>query len=212
MPESRPAQKSRLDGTCTKSGRWPFAQWLHLALVRLQDANMTQAPKHSRHVCAMPCGLQGGGALGDASTPGTPAGSIAASAHGGTYSHVAVAGGAWGRERGTTAATARRRPAGFARRPRKEPSLRRAAHLRTAYRVVDTAHGRAGGTDHARRGASNCAARWRQKPLTSRRNRSRRAGTITGGSSWARRTPKVAARDFPAQLGGGRGAGAVRAL
>jgi len=45
-------------------------------------------------------GLLGGGALGDASTPGTPAGSIAASAHGGTYSHVAVAGGAWGGERG----------------------------------------------------------------------------------------------------------------
>ena len=51
-------------------------------------------------------GLQGGGALGNASTPGTPAGSIAASAHGGTYSHVAVAGGAWGRERGAAAATA----------------------------------------------------------------------------------------------------------
>ena len=37
-------------------------------------------------------GLQGGGALGDTSAPGTPAGSIAASAHGGIYSHVAVAG------------------------------------------------------------------------------------------------------------------------
>jgi len=44
--------------------------------------------------CVQYPGLQGGGALGDASTPGTPAGSIAASAHGGTYSHVAVAGGA----------------------------------------------------------------------------------------------------------------------
>ena len=32
-------------------------------------------------------GLQGGGALGDALTPGTPAGSMATSAHGGTYSH-----------------------------------------------------------------------------------------------------------------------------
>ena len=39
-------------------------------------------------------GLQSGSALGDASTPGTQAGSIASSAHGGTYSHVAVAGGA----------------------------------------------------------------------------------------------------------------------
>jgi len=44
--------------------------------------------------CVQYPGLQGGGALGDASTPGTPAGSIAANAHGGTYSHVAVAGGA----------------------------------------------------------------------------------------------------------------------
>ena len=146
--------------------------------------------QNSRHVRAIPCGLQGGGALGDASTPGTPAGSIAASARGGTYSHVAVAGGAWGRERGTAAATARRLPAGVARRPRKEPSLHRAAHLRTADGAVDTAHGRTGGTDRARRGASNRAARWRQKPPTSRRNRSRRAGTITRGSSWARRTPK----------------------
>jgi len=51
-------------------------------------------------------GLQSGGALGDASTPGTPADSIAASAHGGTHSHVAVAGGAWGEERGAAAATA----------------------------------------------------------------------------------------------------------
>ena len=39
-------------------------------------------------------GLQGSGALGDALTPGTQAGSIAASAHGGAYSHVSVAGGA----------------------------------------------------------------------------------------------------------------------
>jgi len=39
-------------------------------------------------------GLQGGSALGDASTPGKPAGSVDTSAHGGTYGHVAVAGGA----------------------------------------------------------------------------------------------------------------------
>ena len=51
-------------------------------------------------------GLQSGGALDNASTPGTPAGSIAASAHGGTYSHDALAGGTWGGERGATAATA----------------------------------------------------------------------------------------------------------
>jgi len=42
--------------------------------------------------CVQYPGLQGGGALGDASAPGTPADSIAASAHEGTYSHVAVAG------------------------------------------------------------------------------------------------------------------------
>jgi len=44
--------------------------------------------------CVPDPGLHGGGALGDASTPDTPASSIAASAHGGAYSHVAVAGGA----------------------------------------------------------------------------------------------------------------------
>jgi len=93
-------------------------------------------------------GLQGGVALGDALTPGTPAGSMAASTHGGTYSHVAVVGGASGGERGAASATAAAAAhAGVARRPRPRPSLRRAAHLRTAGRAADTAHGRAGGTD-----------------------------------------------------------------
>jgi len=108
----------------------------------------------------------------------------------------------------------RRRPTSVARCPREGPSLRRAAHLRTADGAVDTAHGRAGETDCARRGASNRATRWRQKPPKSRRNKSRRAGTITRGSSWARRTPEVSARGFRAPLGsvgGGRGAEAVRA-
>jgi len=75
-------------------------------------------------------GLQGGGALGDASTPATPAGSIAASAHGGTYSHVAVAGETWGGEKGaaagTAAAAARRRratPTGGAFTPRRSAPL-----------------------------------------------------------------------------------------
>jgi len=62
-------------------------------------------------------GPQGGGALGDASTPGTRAGSIAASARGGTFSHVAVAGGAWSGETGAAAATA----AGVAHRRRAMP-------------------------------------------------------------------------------------------
>jgi len=39
-------------------------------------------------------GLQGAGAVDDASTPGMPASSMAASTHGGKNSHVAVAGGA----------------------------------------------------------------------------------------------------------------------
>jgi len=47
---------------------------------------------------------------------------------------------------------------------------------RTGVRVGPTA---------ARRAASNRAARWRQQPPTRRRNRSRRAVTITRGSSWA---------------------------
>jgi len=109
----------------------------------------------------------------------------------------------------------RRRPAGVARHPQEGPVLRRAAHLRKADGAVGTTHGRARGFDRARRGASNHAARWRQKPLTSRRNKIRRAGTIARGSSWARPTPDVAARGFWEQLGamgGVRGAGAVRTL
>jgi len=51
-------------------------------------------------------GLQVGGALGNASTPGTPDGCMAASTHGGTNSHVAGAGAAWGGETGAAAATA----------------------------------------------------------------------------------------------------------
>jgi len=61
--------------------------------------------------------LQGEGVLGDASTPGTLAGFTAASAHGGTYSHAAVARGKWGGERGAAAATA----AAAARRRRTTP-------------------------------------------------------------------------------------------
>jgi len=87
---------------------------------------------------------------------------MAASALGGTYSYVAVVGRVWGGERGAASATAAAaaaaaavaeaaplapRPAGVARRPRAGPSLRHAAHLRTAGAAADTAHGRAGGTD-----------------------------------------------------------------
>ena len=63
-------------------------------------------------------GLQGGGAHGDAFTPGTPAVTMAASAHGGVYSHVAVVGGASGGERGAASATA----AAAARQRRAAPT------------------------------------------------------------------------------------------
>jgi len=56
--------------------------------------------------CVQYPGIQGGGALDDALTPGTPAGSMAASVHGGTYSHVVVVRGASGGERGAASATA----------------------------------------------------------------------------------------------------------
>jgi len=46
----------------------------------------------------------------------------------------------------------RRRPAGVARRPPEGPSLRRAAHLRTAGAAADTAHGRADGIDRCATG------------------------------------------------------------
>jgi len=160
--------------------------------------------------------FQGGGALGDAWTPGTPAGSTAASAHGATYSHVAVAGGNVGRGK-----RCRRRhrsgggsPASRDAHGRGRPSTAQCTCAGRAGWPARRTGGRVGPTA-ARRGASNRAARWRQKPLTSRRNRSRRAGTITRGSSRARRTPEVASRGRRAQLGpvgAGRGAGAVRAL
>jgi len=81
-------------------------------------------------------GLQGGGALGDASTPSTPAGFIAASAHGGTYSHAAVVGRMWGAERGAAAATA----AAAARRRRARPTGEAVTPPRSA-----PAHGGPGG-------------------------------------------------------------------
>jgi len=93
--------------------------------------------------CVQYPGLQGGGVLGDALKPGMPAGSMAASAHGGTYSHVAVVGGASGGKMGAASATA----AAAARR-------RRAA--RTGEAVIPPrsapAHGRQGGRYGARAG------------------------------------------------------------
>jgi len=85
-------------------------------------------------------------ALGDASTTGTPAGSMAASTPGGTYSHVAVAGGAWGGERGAAAATA----AAAARRRGATPTGRTVTPPRSA-----SAHGGRGSRHGARVGGWN---------------------------------------------------------
>ena len=125
-------------------------------------------------------GLHGGGALGDTSTPGTPAGSIASSAHGGTHSHVAVAGGTWGGERGaaaaTTAAAARRRRAtptgGAVTPPRSAP-----AHGGRGGR-----HGaRAGGWDRPPRDGAPLTA-----PLDGVRHRRRAAATEAGAKARSR--------------------------
>jgi len=93
--------------------------------------------------CVQYPGLQGGCTLGDALTLGMPAGSIAASAHGGTYSHVAVAGITWSGERGAAAATA----AAAARRRRATPK----GGAVTPPRSVP-AHGKRGGRHGARAG------------------------------------------------------------
>jgi len=97
------------------------------------------------------------------------------------------------------------------------PSASRGAHGRGRHSAAQrTCARRAGrptrrtggrvGLIAARRGACNRATRWRQQPPMRRRNRRRRAGTITRGSSWARRTPQVAARGHRAQLGAVEGA------
>jgi len=103
--------------------------------------------------CVQYPGLQSGDALGDASTPGTPAGSIAASAHGGTYSHIAVAGGTWDRERGAASVIA----AAAARRRRATPTGGAVTPPRSA-----PAHGGRGGRHGARAG-------WWDRPRATRR-------------------------------------------
>jgi len=96
--------------------------------------------------------------------------------------------------------------------PASRDAHQRGRHsARRAGRPTRRMSGRVGLTA-AQRGASNRAARWGQKLPTSRRYRSWRAGTITRGSSWAGRTPEVAARGRRAKLGavgGGRGAGGL---
>ena len=125
-------------------------------------------------VCVQYPGLQGGGALGDASTRGAPARRMAASAHGGTYSHVAVSGGARGGERGAAAATT----AAAARRRRATPTRGAVTPPRSA-----PAHGGRGGRHGARAGG------WDQRPrdwvpltapLDGVRNRRRATATEAG--------------------------------
>jgi len=122
-------------------------------------------------------GLQGGGARGDASTQGAPAGSMAAGAHGGTRNHAAVAGGAWGGERGAAAATAgaaaRRRgatPTGGAVTPPRSAPARGGRGGR---------HGaRAGGWDRPPRDGAPLIS-----PLDGVSNRRRAAATEAGAQA-----------------------------
>jgi len=93
--------------------------------------------------CVQYPGLQGGGALDDALTLGMPAGSMAARAHGGTYSHVAGVRAASGAERGAASATA----AAAARRRRAAPT----GEIVTPPRSTPT-HGGQGGRHGARAG------------------------------------------------------------
>jgi len=92
------------------------------------------------YLCVQYSGLQGSVALSDASTLGTPAGSVAASTHWATYSQVAVAGGAWGGKRGAAAATAAAAAYRHGATPTGGATPRLAAHLRAAGRAPDTTH------------------------------------------------------------------------
>jgi len=127
--------------------------------------------------CVQYPGLEGGGGLGNASTQGTPAGSIAASAHGGTYSHVDVAGGTWGRKRGAAAAHA----ATAARRRRATPKGGAVTppHGAPAHDGRGGRHGiRARGWDRPPRDGAPLTA-----PLDGVRNRRRAAATEAGAQA-----------------------------
>jgi len=151
-------------------------------------------------------GLKGGSALGDASTPGTPAGSIAASAQGARTATLP-----WRENVGRGKGFRRSHPIGDGP-PASRDAHRRGRHSaaqRTCARRAGKPTWRTGGRVGliaGRRGASNRAARWHQQPPTRRHSRGWRGGTITRGSSWARRTPEIAARGHRAQLGAVEGA------
>jgi len=191
-------------------------EWVtHLVCVKCQVAGVSDGVIDIPGTCVQYPGLQGGGARGDASTQGAPAGSMAAGAHGGTRSHAAVAGGAWGGERGaaavTAAAAARRRgatPTGGAVTPPRSAPPRGGRGGR---------HGaRAGGWDRPPRDGAPLTS-----PLDGLSNRRRAAATEAGAQA---RSPAVivgasnpgsrCARSPRATRGGGggRGAGAIRAL
>jgi len=140
---------------------------------------------------------------------GKPAGSMPASTHGGTCSHVAVAGGVWGGERGAAAAAvARRRAAtptgGAVIPPRSAPARGR-----------DGA--RAGGWDRPPRDGPPLTV-----PRDGVRNRRLAAATAAGAQARSpaghrglvepRKSLHVVAARNSGRWGGGRGAGAVWAL
>jgi len=173
-------------GQLTKCARVSFKRILSVnttlesnyccSVFRLKFVDLAKSLK-TAGTCVQYPGLQGAGALGDASTPCSPAGSMAASTHGGTYSHVAVAGGAWGEERGAAAATA----AAAARRRGATPTggavtPPRSAHARSGR---GGQHGaRAGGWDRPPRDGVPLTA-----PVDGVSNRRRAAATEAGAQA-----------------------------
>jgi len=122
-------------------------------------------------------GLQGTGELGHASTPCTPAGFMAASTHRGTYSHVAMVGGAWSGEKGAAAATAE----GAAHRGGATPTGEigtppHSANARRAGRPTWHTGGRVGST----------AARWGASTAPVHGVSNRRRATATEAGAQAR--------------------------
>jgi len=161
-----------------------------LALLLLHRTGSFMLCNRIPGTCVQYSGLQGGGALGDASTPGTPAGSMSASVSGSTYNHVAVVKGASGGERGAASATA----AAAARRRRATPTGGAVTPPRST-----PAHGGRDGRHGAR------AGRWDRlprdgAPLTSLldgvSNRRRAAATEAGAKarSPARHRDRVESR------------------
>jgi len=105
----------------------------------------------------------------------------------------------------------RRRPASVARRPPEGPSLRRAAHLRTAGGAADTVHGWAEGIDRCATGRlqrrrSMASENADEPPLQKLARRHDHPRVIVGGSNPGSRR----ARSPRATRGGGGGQGGRR--